>query len=181
LYQNRNRLFMDIAVLLTLLHVLNVKTCVWVSDRHAPQSSACAWATSHASQLSDRVVSSIHHSLLPVLLTTQHQSHNATSPPNTPTPATQNDLQSHPSNIFSALPHPHLLSNLHSRRLLRRLVRPLQSDLAHFRAARDRREQARQNHLLQSRRRCPEGDCWKLWRFCVRFSQLSRHVGLYLD
>jgi thioredoxin-like negative regulator of GroEL len=31
------------------------------------------------------VVSTVHHSLLPVLLTVQHQPQNATSPPNTPT------------------------------------------------------------------------------------------------
>jgi hypothetical protein len=141
-------------------------------DRHAPQSSACACATS--------VVSTVHHSLLPVLLTVQHQPQNATSPPNTPTKFPQDDLQSHARNIFSALPHPHLLSNLHSSRLLCRLVRALQSHLAHLRAARDRREQTRQNHLLQSRRRRSARDCWQLWRFCVRFEHLARPVGLYL-
>jgi hypothetical protein len=178
LYQTSNRSSIDITVIYTLLQVLNVKICACLIDMpHNPQH-AHAPLHMQASFSDSSIDCTLFASTCPSHRATPTSKRNLTTQYSHEFP--QDDLQSHARNIFSALPHPHLLSNLHSSRLLCRLVRALQSHLAHLRAARDRREQTRQNHLLQSRRRRSARDCWQLWRFCVRFEHLARPVGLYL-
>ena len=90
----------------------------------------------------------IQYHLLPVLSRLNTGTRHTTRAPT----AAHNGLQSHPRHFLRALPHPDFLLNLHSRRLLCRLVWALQGHLARLRAARQRREQAWQDHLLQSRR-----------------------------
>jgi hypothetical protein len=82
----------------------------------------------------------------------------------------QNARQNCPCNLGFPLRNAPLLLNLYDRRLLRRLVRTLQSNRACLSNTCRERDEAWETTVCESRRRCAAGDSEEIWGFCVRMT-----------
>jgi len=135
-----------------------------IPDHQPPRSTLHPYPRTRTSTSSTTYPSNPHINRLTPILQVFHP-HNLLSPSPYSDSASHNGAlpQNHPRNLPIALLNPPLAIHLHNRRLLRRLVRPLQSHSPRLRFLGRKRGAPWTDSVCQGGCRFPAGGCEEVW------------------